>query len=120
MLKYISYEYKWGNIMPAKKHVSKKQVIYDVLRWLVWMPALLIVWYVAWACGVYTGFRWWGYDMPNWFFVWVASFTLPAVAGFWATKGIAPKYKNICGVVAVILCVALSVLLLNGLAHIAY
>lgn len=86
----------------------KKKEIIDVIRWVLLGPAVCAAW---WSGLVISAFlERWGlfldlldsYPIVYFFIVFVI---IPVIAMFFVAKGIAPKYKKISGVVAVVVCI---------------
>lgn len=99
---------------------STKERNYNILRWAVLVPTVCIGWYlVASVClsieGLfYTPELWqsWGH-----IFMILDFGAMPCIVMFFVARAIAPKYKNLMGCMAIILCIVLAALLFYGLAH---
>ncbi len=87
----------------------KKNNTYDVLRWVLLAPIVLLTWYIIMLLLAHIphlmiawGFEnLWGYiEIP----ALIIGFLLPCIAVYFVAKYIAPKYKNIAGWSAVVFC----------------
>ena len=91
-----------------KKNNEKKQNIIEFVRWVLLGPAVCVAWWSGMVISLFL--ERWGlfldfldsYPIVCFFIVFVI---IPVIAMFFVAKGIAPKYKNISGFVAVGICV---------------
>ncbi len=109
-----------------KKEI-KKYDVKSILRWIALLPALAVTWYAVSMVSIEI--ESWMVDIPAMtpgyalLSVIVTLAVLPSVAMFFVARFIAPKYKNISGISAVVLCILWVVFLLYafyGLGHMAY
>ena len=105
------------------KKTVKDNSKYNVLRWILLLPALCVVW-----CAVAFGVAYiegWFYTPELWESWWLTVliadfFVCPSVALFFATKYIAPKYKMWFAWGSVVLCALWTLFLFSGMSQMAY
>ncbi|MBQ6736808.1 MAG: hypothetical protein IJQ90_04990 [Alphaproteobacteria bacterium] len=80
----------------------------DIIRWILLLPALGVVWAVATVISLLVMFLFyvWGYE--NIFVFYAFLFLMYAVLPFFVARWVAPKYKNIVGIVAAVLIYAIQ------------
>ena len=91
-----------------KQNNETKQNIIEFVRWVLLGPAVCAAWWSGLV--ISTFLERWGlfldlldsYPIVYFFIVFVI---IPVIAMFFVAKGIAPKYKKISGVVAVVVCI---------------
>jgi hypothetical protein len=91
-----------------KQNNETKQNIIEFVRWVLLGPAVCVAWLVGACIGAYIS-KWFvtteffdSYAIGCLIF---SSFVIPSIVMFFAAKIIAPKYKKISGIVAVVVCV---------------
>ena len=105
-----------------KKSVKNKNSK-DIWRWIVLVPAICVTWLVVvfgWAFIEGFLYRWEFWQSLGESFIIVDFFILPSITIFFVARWIAPKYKNITAISAVVLCILWGVYFLYGLSHMAY
>ncbi len=80
----------------------------DIIRWILLLPALGVGWVVATVISLLVMFLFyvWGYE--NIFVFYAFLFLMYAVLPFFVARWVAPKYKNIVGIVAAVLIYAIQ------------
>ena len=92
----------------------------NIIRWILLVPALLGGWFVANIVSMLMLFFLYGFssggesDFVDLLF-WVLLFGLYVVAPFFITWGIAPRYKRVAGVCAVVVVVVLQFFVVNNI-----
>lgn len=101
-----------------KKSVKNKNSK-DIWRWVALAPVVCVTWWVVVILCSYL-YSW--FYTPNLLQYWgpLMLIFLPSVAIFFVARWIAPKYKNITAVSAVVLCILWGLFLFYGLSHMAY
>ena len=85
---------------------KQKEIIQNTLRWIALLPAL----YITWVVGIYVAIPL-GLFLTGEYTDFVQQsalvgmlFVVPGIAMFFVAKFIAPRYKNITGISAIVLC----------------
>jgi hypothetical protein len=78
----------------------------DIIRWILLLPALGVVWVVVTVISLLMMFLFYSRGYENIFvyvFLYAFLFLMYAVLPFFVARWIAPKYKNVVGIVAAVL-----------------
>ena len=92
----------------------------DILRWVLVLPALVVVWFVANILLMLMLLFLYGYsaggasDLLDVLFI-VFLFLLYCIAPFFTAWGIAPKYKKIAGICATIVIVVFQFFVISNI-----
>lgn len=101
-----------------------KQKTKDILRWVGVLPAICLVWlaitYTLGALVIGLVYSLGLFESYFWLTMFLSMCVLPGIAMFFAARYIAPKYKNISGICAVILCVIWWLFLFYGITNMGY
>jgi len=83
----------------------------NIVRWTLLLPALGVVWAVATVISLFIMFLFYSRGYENIFvyvFLCAFLFLMYAVLPFFVARWIAPKYKNVVGIVAAVLIYAIQ------------
>ena len=78
----------------------------DIIRWILLLPVLGVAWAVVTAMSLFIMFLFYSRGYENIFvyvFLYAFLFLMYAVLPFFVARWIAPKYKNVVGIVAAVL-----------------
>jgi len=83
----------------------------NIVRWTLLVPALGVAWAVATVISLLVMFLFYAWGYKNIFinvFLYAFLFLMYAVLPFFVARWVAPKYKNIVGIVAAVLIYAIQ------------
>ena len=80
----------------------------NIIRWALLVPALGAVWVVATVISLLVMFLFYARGYENIFVFYAFLFLMYAVLPFFVARWVAPKYKNIVGIVAAVLIYAIQ------------
>ncbi len=99
----------------------KKQKIFDIMRWVAFVPMAAVAWYLMILAFVFLAYLFGMYSSNIMTIIWAVVSTLGvAVAEFYLTRWIVPIYKDRVAMITVIVAVVWHVIFLYGLMHFAY
>lgn len=80
----------------------------NIIRWTLLVPALGVGWVVATVISLLVMFLFYSRGYENIFVLYAFLFLMYAVLPFFVARWVAPKYKNIVGIVAAVLIYAIQ------------
>ena len=80
----------------------------NIIRWTLLVPALCVAWAVATVVSLLVMFLFYSRGYENIFVLYAFLFLMYAVLPFFVARWVAPKYKNIVGIVAAVLIYAIQ------------